>query len=273
MRLSCISNATLADFIDRLPWYCMKSPAPNRRLEKWRHRRGWGEWRWKTYNKLIYIQIKSRTIYIRADINISIMKMQTIQILSNNVSILEVLFKPVQWRVIKKLRSGAELNENEKRYLRGKLGEKLNVIDRLLESRDQHSCENIPLLEGMANYYITGFEALRHNGFGWFYDTKNIVIINTRIKGSLSQNGKRYVFIRVRSIKSREIQIDELTGRRYATNEQIYYDAKRQGDNALLGTWKSMLNRYGNMFVKHPEKFEKIGKDEALDSNIGEYGV
>jgi len=188
------------------------------------------------------------------------MKIKTIQLLSSNSSVLETLFKPVQRRVIDKLRSGAELNENEKRYLRGKLGEKLNVIDRLLESRKKQTNENIPLLEGMTNYYITGFEALRYNGFGWFYDTKNIVIINTRIKGSLLYNGKRYVFIRIRSIKSRGIQTDELTGLRYATNEQIYYDAKRQGDNALLDAWKSMLNRYGELFVKDPDKFAEGAK-------------
>ena len=201
------------------------------------------------------------------------MKIRTIQILSRNDSVLEVLFKPVQRRVIDKLKSGAELNENEKRYLRGKLGEKLNVIDTLLESLDKQAYDNIPLLEGISNYYITGFEALRHNGFGWFYDTKNIVIINTRIKGRLSHNGKRFVFIRVRSLKSRGIQTDERTGLRYATNEQIYYDAKHQGDNALLSIWRSMLNRYGEMFVKNPNKFENIGKNDALDHNISYYGV
>ena len=195
---------------------------------------------------------------------------RTIQTLSNDRSVLEALFKPVQWRVIEKLRSGAELNENEKRYLRGKLGDKLHVIDRLLGSRNQHTHEYIPLLEGMSNYYITGFEALRYNGFGWFFDTRNIVIINTQIKGRLSHKGKRYIFIRVKSLKSREIQIDELTGLIYATNEQIYFDAMRQGDSALIDAWRSMLNNYGKLFVKDPGKF---GKDDTVDHNISYYGV
>jgi len=211
--------------------------------------------------------------YIRKDINISVMKGRTIQILSKSGSILETLFKPVQRRIIDIISSGGELDENEKRYLRGKLGDKLNAIDGLLEYNDKLIYDGIPFLEGMTNYYITGFEALRHNGFGWFYDTKNIVVINTHIKGRLPHNGKRLVFIRVKSIKSRGIQMDESTGLRYATNEQIYYDTKRLGDASLLGTWESMLYRYGEMFVKDPDIFKKIWKDDTVDQNINNFGV
>ena len=201
------------------------------------------------------------------------MKTRTIQILSENVSALETLFKPVQRKIIDKLRSGAELNENEKRYLRGKLGQKLEAIHGLLEYRDEEIHDGIPLLEGMTNYYITGFEALRYNGFGWFYGTRNIVIINTRIKGRMPHNGKGFVFIRVRSLKSRGIQMDELTGLRYATNEQIYYDAKRLGDTSLLSIWKSMLDRYGELFVKDSNRFKDNWKSDIINDNISYYGV
>lgn len=201
------------------------------------------------------------------------MEGRTIKILSKNISVQEIFFKPVQRRVIDKLSSGTELNENEKRYLRGKLGDKLKALDRLLEYHDPQGHESIPFLEGITNYYITGFEALRHNGFGWFYDTKNIIIINTQVKGRLSHDGKRFVFIRVRSLKSRGIQMDESTGVRYATNEQIYYDARRFGDNSLLGTWKGMLYSYGEMFVNDPDFFKKIWKDDTVDQNINYFGV
>ena len=185
------------------------------------------------------------------------MNERTIRILSENESLAKTLFKPVQRRIIDKLKTGTDLSENEKRYLRGKLGKKLNALSTLLDHYIGENAKELPLLDGMNNYYIAGYEALRHNGFGWFYETRNVTVINTRIKGRISHNGRAYVFIRVRSIRGCSIRKDETSGLRYATNEQIYHDAMRLKDETLLRTWRSMCERYGTMFVQEPERFMK----------------
>jgi len=47
--------------------------------------------------------------------------------------IVPTLFKPVQFNIIKKLNAGKKLTENEKRYLRGNMRKKLNVLEELEE--------------------------------------------------------------------------------------------------------------------------------------------
>ena len=51
-----------------------------------------------------------------------------------NLNSIGALFKPGQRRIIEKLSKGTQLNENEKRYLRGKLGEKISAIEILYPS-------------------------------------------------------------------------------------------------------------------------------------------
>ncbi len=201
------------------------------------------------------------------------MNERTISILSEDESLAKILFKPVQRRIIDKLKTGANMNENEKRYLRGKLGEKLNALSMLLDHYIGENAKELPFLDGMKNYYITGYKALQHNGFGWFYDIRNVTIFNTRIKGRLSYHGKMYVFIRVRSIRECSIRKDEATGLRYATNEQIYHDSRRLKDDALLRTWGSMCERYGKMFVKEPQRYVLDEKKGSVPHNVSDYGV
>ena len=201
------------------------------------------------------------------------MKERTIQVLLRNVTDSKILFKRVQRRIINKLSSGEELTENEKRYLRGKLGEKLDAIDRLLDYNEDPAHDGVPFLEAVDNYYITGYEALQNNGFGWFYDTRNVVIINTRIRGNITYQGKRYMFIRVKSLRGRTFRKDETTGMKYATNEQIYRDAKRFGDAALLRTWNDMLHKYGKMFVQNPNDFNENKTGGKVNESVNDYGV
>lgn len=167
----------------------------------------------------------------------------------------EVLFKPVQLRIIEKLAEGAPLNDNEKRYLRGNLGKKITALDRLLHDNDKGSTAPHPILTTMSNYYVTGHEALRQNGFGWFYDANTITVMNTSLKGSIRHDGRKFNFIRVRSMKRRSKVRDPSTGIFYATNEQIIKDAFELKDESLKRTWRSMLERYGTMFVDSPEQY------------------
>lgn len=167
----------------------------------------------------------------------------------------EILFKPVQLRIIEKLFEGTPLNDNEKRYLRGNLGRKITALERLLLDNDKGSTAPHPILTSMSNYYVTAHEALRQNGFGWFYDANTITVMNTSLKGSIRHNGRKYVFIRTRSMKTRSRYRDPATGIFYATNEQIIRDAFELKDESLKRTWRSMLERYGTMFVNSPEQY------------------
>ncbi len=186
----------------------------------------------------------------------------TIRTLDQNPGLSGALFKPVQRQIIGKLARGENLSENEKRYLRGNLGRKLAAIDQLLRGDSKEENLQYPFLDSLDNYYITGFEALRHNGFGWFYDSKTVIVMNTRLKGSAVHSGKKIRFIRVRSMSSRGIQVDRDTGLRYATNEQIFRDARELKDETLRRTWNSMLERYGEMFVRSPERYKMQHKGQ-----------
>lgn len=182
----------------------------------------------------------------------------TVRALNRRPPAARVLFKPVQRQIIEKLGRGQEqaLSDNEKRYLRGMLGQKLTAIEQLLLTTGNSRDLRHPLLDTLDSYYLTGFEALKHNGFGWFYEPKVIIVVNTRLKGSVLYDGKQYRFVRVRSMESRQWYLDETNGLRYATNAQLIRDARELKDKTLERTWHSMLERYGNLFTGENTKLD-----------------
>ena len=198
---------------------------------------------------------------------------RTIQALIQHPDSAEALFKPIQRGIIEKLAAGKDLDENEKRYLRGNLGRKLTAIESLIDSASDGPTLSHPILQTLDNYYISGFEALRQNGFGWYYDTKTVVVINTRLNGSISFNGKLYQFVRVRSLQHRQWQQDERTGLRYATNEQIIKDARELKNELLERTCLSLLDRYGGLFAKITSPSTLVKRVDVRPVSLAEYGV
>lgn len=186
--------------------------------------------------------------------------------------IVPTLFKPVQFNILKKLDIGKELTDNEKRYLRGKMRGKLNILKRCMDSSIEGISEYNVFLGSLESYYITGLEALKHNGFGWYFESKIIEIINTKIEGKLSIAHKTVKFFRVKSIEKSKYSIDKKTGLKYADNEQIIKDINIIKNTYAKNVWKQMLNRYGNLFVKNYTKFKSyIQKPEII--NYAKYGV
>ena len=184
---------------------------------------------------------------------------------------INVLFKPGQKKIIEKMENGIELNENEKRYLRGTLGRKLDEIALLMSSNANDGQKQLPFLSALGqDYYITGFEALKHNGYGWYYEPRTIHIINTRLKGSIEHLGKRIIFVRVKSLKGSSFWKDPGTRLRYATNEQILKDARHLKDNALERAWWSMFRRYPEIFVENAMDYEDPDEPGA---DIEDFGV
>ena len=185
--------------------------------------------------------------------------------------VVPTLFKPVQFRIIKKINAGKKLTENEKRYLRGNMGEKLNVLEEL--ERGQEPTENIgSILDSIGSYYITGLEALKHNGYGWYFEAKAIEVINTRIEGTMRIAGNVFKFIRVKSVEKSKYLIDKKTGLKYAANEQIFSDAKLTKNEYVKNVWIQMLSRYGKMFTGNYEKFKQlIHKQKQID--YAKFGV
>jgi len=162
--------------------------------------------------------------------------------------VVPTLFKPGQFSIIKKMNAGKKLTENEKRYLRGKMREKLIALEEL-ESKETPSGSASILLNSIGSYYITGLEALRHNGYGWYFEAKAIEVINTRIEGTVRISGSIFKFIRVKSIENSKYSIDRKTGLKYAANEQIFNDAKLTKNEYVKNVWVQMLSRYGKMFA------------------------
>ena len=113
---------------------------------------------------------------------------------------------------------------------------------------------------------------MRYNGFGWYYIPKIIEIINTRLEGKIRLNTITLKFYRVKSINKSEFIIDEPTGLKYGTNEQIIKDTKYTKNNYTELVWKNMLNRYGKQFVKEPNKYSEYhSENEVVDDSI--FGV
>src|SRR3989344_6619384 len=92
------------------------------------------------------------------------------ELVSSEDLIVPTLFKSGQFAIIKKINEGKNLTENEKRYLRGRLGKKLSIIESL---QSKTIVNNLTFfLNNINSYYITGAEALKNNGFGWYFTPK-----------------------------------------------------------------------------------------------------
>lgn len=180
---------------------------------------------------------------------------------------INAFLKPKQKMVLRKLISGEELDENEKRYLRGNIRKKIEMISSLIESVDDDPLREFT--KGISSYYISGYEALKHNGFGWYFDTKRILIYNTRVEGKYRIPGKSIILKRVRSIRNREFKPDENTGIIYASNSQIMIDAISEGDLALVRECRSHAMRYGKMFIQDNEETNDVDQDEMDLSRFG----
>jgi hypothetical protein len=201
--------------------------------------------------------------------------MTNVKLLKNIIAIDEEItnkiIKPKQLSVLKKQLYGQKLTENEKRYLRGNLRNKLEFFEQLRKTQNEDS-EDQQLLNIISTYYITGLEALRYHGFGWYFKPKIIEIINTRIEGKVRLNTATLKFYRVRSINYSDFIVDELTGLKYAINEQIIKDIKYTRNQYTELVWKNMLNRYGKQFVKDPDKYPSYkGNEEVI--NLSKFGV
>ncbi|MBI5065632.1 hypothetical protein HZA97_05330 [Candidatus Woesearchaeota archaeon] len=181
--------------------------------------------------------------------------------------VVPILFKPIQFRVINKLFRGEKLSENEKRYLRGKIKKKLQALNEL--TLDETHDEFTNLLNNISSYYITGLDALKHNGYGWYYEPKFIEIINTKIEGIMNFGSTKIRFIRVKSVKNSKISVDKETGIKYATNEQIIKDTKFTKNEFTKLVWQQMLKRYGEVFAQNKEN--KMEKESKID--YSKYGV
>lgn len=186
-------------------------------------------------------------------------------------AIVPALFKPVQFSIIKKLNEGKKLTENEKRYLRGNMGEKLTSLEQL-ESKEKISDNASAFLGSIGSYYITGLEALKHNGYGWYFEPKSIEVINTRIGGNMRIADAGFKFIRVKSIGSSEYSVDKETGMKYASNEQIFKDAKFTKNEYAQNVWLQMLSRYGKLFAKNVGKLKGLLPKEK-EADYSKFGV
>lgn len=181
-----------------------------------------------------------------------------------------VLFKPKQFNIIKKLCNKEKLTDNEKRYLRGNMRKKLQILEKLeiKEIQDKY----ILFLNSLDSYYITGLEALKYNGYGWYFQPKIIEIINTKLQGKLILENKILKLIRLKSMKNDSFTIDKTTGLKYATNEQIIKDTGITKNDYTKKVWIQMIIRYKKMFVENYNKFKSlIPKPKITD--YAKYGI
>ncbi len=171
--------------------------------------------------------------------------------------VVPTLFKPVQFNILKKLSAGKKLNDNEKRYLRGNMRQKLNLLEELEFEEETNNPINV-FLNSLSSYYITGLEALKHNGYGWYFEPKVIEVINTKIEGRMRIENKTLKLIRVKSIENSKYVIDKKKGLKYGTNEQIIKDVGITKNEYAKKVWLQMLSRYKNMFAKNYDKFKSL---------------
>lgn len=184
--------------------------------------------------------------------------------------VVPILFKPVQFNILKKLNVGKKLNENEKRYLRGKMKDKLCLLNKFISGGYEETKDYSPFLNSLGSYYITGLEALKHDGYGWYFDTKVIEVINTKIEGRLRIGNKTLKLIRVKSITQSNYKIDKRTGLKYATNEQIFEDTRITKNGYTKSVWEQLLSRYGKLFSSR--KYENLLK-KPISIDYKKYGV
>ena len=185
--------------------------------------------------------------------------------------VVPTLFKPVQFNILKKLNEGENLNDNEKRYLRGKMKEKLQLLEEL-ESKEGIRNRINTFLNSVSSYYITGLEALKHNGYGWYFQPKVIEVINTKIEGKIRTENKTLKLIRVKSIGKSKYTVDKKTGLKYATNEQIIKDIGITKNEYAKKVWVQMLSRYKDMFAKNYNKFKSLIPKQRI-INYEKFGV
>jgi hypothetical protein len=166
-----------------------------------------------------------------------------------------VLFKPKQFKVLEKINNGMILNETEERYLRGSIIHKLNFLFELnLEIYTPKIKTYTTFLKILDNYYVTGMEALKHNGYGWDYTTKIVEIINTKLNGEIDFSEKKLKLIKIRSIKKSNFLFDSSDGLKYATNEQIIKDNSLTKNSVVRKKWINLYSTYGTTFSKYQPK-------------------
>jgi hypothetical protein len=209
-----------------------------------------------------------------ADIFVSVYEGTIHRILALPKENQDILFKPVQMSVLRKIAENRPLSENEKRYLRGRLGEKLSTLDLLINGQSSSNQEPwMTYVSGLRHYYIAGHMALKLNGFGWFFEPRTVIVVNTHLKGRIHPQNKVIEYVRIRSISEDQWHLDEDTGIRISTNTQVFHDAQRLGDESLLRTWWSMYDRYGSMFVEDAPDFDDNRDHVNETSDVSEYGV
>jgi len=185
--------------------------------------------------------------------------------------VVPALFKPVQFNILKKLNTGKKLKDNEKRYLRGKMKEKLHLLEEL-ENKEEISNKLNTFLNSVSSYYITGLEALKHNGYGWYFEPKVVEVINTKIEGKIRIENKTLKLIRVKSIENSKYTVDKNTGLKYATNEQIIKDIGITKNEYAKKIWLQMLSRYKKMFAKNYNNFKSLIPKQKI-INYEKFGV
>ena len=193
------------------------------------------------------------------------------KIAESEEKVVPALFKPVQFNIIKKLNKGKKLTVNEKRYLRGNMRKKLIALEQL-ELKENSKDSASAFLDSIGSCYITGLEALRHNGCGLYFEPKRIEVINTRIEGNVRIADFIFKFIRVKSIEGSKYTIDKETSWKYASNEQVFKDAKFTKNEYAQNVWLQMLSRYGKLFAKNVSNFKDLlPKEKEVD--YSKFGV
>ena len=190
--------------------------------------------------------------------------------------VVPTLFKPVQFNILKKIIKNKKLTENEKRYLRGSIKQKLELLELLGrndgDNKDGVGNKYVKFLNNIDSYYITGLEAIKQNGYGWFFDVKVIEVINTKIEGRIKIGDKLVKLFRVNSIENRKFTLNKETCLNYATNEQIIKDIIITKNEDAKNIWLQMCSRYKKVFAKNSNDFIEIApKEEEIVYEI--YGV
>mgnify|MGYP006414291677 CR=1 FL=1 len=190
--------------------------------------------------------------------------------------VVPTLFKPVQFNIIKKVLSNKKLNENEKRYYRGKMRKKLAALKLIFgESNNSNEIrvfdEIAFFLQQIGSYQITGLSALKHNGYGWYYAPKIIEVLNTKLEGKIIIGNKTLKLIRIKSITKSKTLRDKDDGLIYATNEQIIKDVSITKNKYVKQIWTQMATRYKQLFAKNYLNYVSEQQDKQIDYAI--YGV
>jgi hypothetical protein len=161
------------------------------------------------------------------------------------------IFKNKQYDVLKKISFGTELTETEKRYLRGNIKKKLDLLNVInSEQYNPRVKDYSDFLKILGLYYITGLEALKNNGFGWDLKINIIEVINTKLNGEIEFSNKILKFIKAKSIKKAGFILNKSNNLKYATNEQIINDTKLTKNLLVKKKWMNHYLRYKSEFAK-----------------------